>query len=109
VSIKLINAGNAPALLVKIEDLITDGFDAVKEPEIYSIEGHFLDMKGKRLDPLKTESIKVILKPALKGSFFLKPKIIYLDDTGNSKSLELEPITITVKELGISGWIKGGS
>ena len=30
-----------------------------------------------------------------------------LDETGNYKSHEPEPVTITVKELGISGWLKG--
>jgi len=36
-----------------------------------------------------------------------KPLILYLDETGKYKSHEPEPVTITVKELGIKGWIKG--
>ncbi len=37
----------------------------------------------------------------------LKPRILYLDEGGRYKSHEPEPIAITVKELGISGWIRG--
>jgi hypothetical protein len=42
-----------------------------------------------------------------KGMFVMKPRILYLDETGKYRSHEPEPITITVKELGISGWLKG--
>jgi hypothetical protein len=64
-------------------------------------------MKGKRLDPLKTEEIRLVLKPKILGAFNLKPRIHYLDENGKYKSYEPEPITITVKELGIKGWLKG--
>jgi hypothetical protein len=64
-------------------------------------------MKGKRLDPLKTEYVKLVLKPKVQGVFLLKPKILYLDENGKYKSHEPEPATITVKELGIKGWLKG--
>jgi hypothetical protein len=66
-----------------------------------------LDMKGKRLDPLKTEEVKLNMKALSKGTFTLKPTILYLDETGKYRSYEPEPTTIKVKELGISGWLKG--
>lgn len=68
-----------------------------------------LNMKGKRLPPLKPEDVKLVLKPLNKGTFHLKPRVLYLDETGKYKSHEPDPITITVKELGISGWLKGPS
>jgi len=71
------------------------------------VEDSFLNMKGKRLDPLKTEEVKLVLKPKVQGVFPLKPKVLYLDEDGKYKSHEPEPVTITVKELGISGWLKG--
>jgi hypothetical protein len=33
--------------------------------------------------------------------------VLYLDENGKYKSHMPEPITITVKELGIKGWLKG--
>jgi hypothetical protein len=33
--------------------------------------------------------------------------VLYLDENGKDKSQTPEPITITVKELGIKGWLKG--
>jgi len=105
--IELVNAGKAPALLIKTEQLIPEGFEIKEKPEIYRVEDSYLNMKGKRLDPLKTEEIKLVLKALTKGTFTLKPRVLYLDETGKCRSHEPEPATIKVKELGISGWIKG--
>jgi tetratricopeptide (TPR) repeat protein len=105
--IELVNAGKGPALLTKITEIIPDGFDLAEKPEIYRVEDSYLNMKGKRLDPLKTEEVRIVLKPRTQGTFQLKPKILYIDENGKYKAHEPEPITITVKELGIKGWLKG--
>jgi len=105
--IELVNAGKGPALLTKITEVIPEGFELIQKPENYRVEDSYLNMKGKRLDPLKTEEVRLVLKPKVQGTFPLKPRILYLDENGKYKSHEPEPITITVKELGIKGWIKG--
>ncbi len=104
---ELINAGKAPALLIKVEKIIPKGFEVREVPETYRVEDSFLNMKGKRLNPLKTEEVRIAVKPLSKGTFILKPRIRYLDENGKYKSHEPEPVTVTVKELGIKGWIKG--
>jgi len=105
--IELINAGKGPALLIKLTEVIPEGFDLTEKPENYRVEDSYINMKGKRLDPLKTEEVKLVLKSKAQGTFPLKPRILYLDEGGKYKTHELEPVTITVKELGIKGWIKG--
>jgi hypothetical protein len=105
--IELVNAGKGPAQLIKLAEIIPEGFELTEKPEIYRVEDSFLNLKGKRLDPLKTEEVKLVLKPKVQGVFPLKPKVLYLDENGKYKSHEPEPLTITVKELGISGWLKG--
>jgi len=105
--VELVNAGRRPALLIRTEQLIPEGFEIREKPEIYRVEDSYLNMKGRRLDPLKTEEVKLVLKALTRGTFTLKPRILYLDETGKFKSHDLEPATIRVKELGIAGWIKG--
>jgi len=105
--IELVNAGKGPALLIKLAEVIPEGFELTEKPDIYRVEDSYLNMKGKRLDPLKTEEVRLILKPKAQGIFSLKPIIHYLDENGKYKSHEPEPTTITVKELGIKGWLKG--
>ncbi len=105
--IELTNSGSAPAQLVKMEELIPASFVMFEKPEFCKMEDSLLNMKGRRLDPLKTEEVKVVLKPTAKGQFIIKPRIFYVDESGRSRSQEPEPLNITVTELGISGWLKG--
>jgi hypothetical protein len=71
------------------------------------VEDSILNLKGKRLDPLRAEELKLVLKPTVTGMIPLKPTVLYLDENGNARSHQPEPVTITVKELGIKGWLKG--
>jgi hypothetical protein len=105
--IELVNAGKGQALLVKVTEVIPEGFDIVERPDVYRIEDSFIDMKGRRLGPLRTEEVRLVLRPKVQGVFNLKPKVLYLDENGKYKSYEHESVSITVKELGIKGWVKG--
>jgi len=105
--IELVNAGKGPALLIKVNEAIPEGFELIEKQDIYRIEDSYINLRGKRLDPLKTEDVRLVLKPKVQGTFALKPTILYIDENGKYKSNELEPVTIVVKELGIKGWLKG--
>ncbi|UCB59982.1 MAG: hypothetical protein JSW72_07680, partial [Candidatus Bathyarchaeota archaeon] len=73
---ELINAGKAPAVLVKIDDIMPKGFEIEEVPEVYTVEGSHLNLKGRRLDPLKTIDVKIIVKPRAKGTHTIKPRIL---------------------------------
>jgi tetratricopeptide (TPR) repeat protein len=94
-------------LLTKIIEVIPEGFTVAKKRESYRVEGDCLNLKEKRLEPSKTEELSVVLTPKIQGTFHVKPKILYLDENGKEKTSEPKPISITVKELGIRGWLKG--
>jgi hypothetical protein len=104
---EFVNAGKGPAVLMKVSEIIPEGFELNEQPETCRVEDSFVNMKGRRLDPLKTEELKLVLKPKIRGTFVLKPTILYLDENGKYKSHTSEPISITVRELGIKGWLKG--
>jgi tetratricopeptide (TPR) repeat protein len=106
--IEITNTGKKGAvLLAKITEVIPEGFAMVKKPELYRIEGNCLNMKEKRLDPSMKEEVKLVLTPKIQGTFHIKPKILYIDADGKEKTHEPKPASITVKELGIKGWLKG--
>jgi len=94
-------------LLTKITEAIPEGFAIIRKPELYRMEDNCLNMKEKRLGPLKTEEVKLVLTPKVQGTFHIKPKIVYLDESGKEQTYEPKPISVTVKELGIKGWLKG--
>jgi len=105
--IELVNVGRAAAQLVKVEGIIPEGFELVEKPPMYRVNDSYLDMKGKSLAPLRTEEVRILLRPIAKGMHQLKPRILYLDNSGKYKSCEPEPVTIIAKELGILGWLRG--
>lgn len=105
--IELVNAGRGYARLTKVEQAIPHGFVVKQAPEMCRVEGDCLNMRGKRLDALKTEDVRLVLRPTAQGRFTLMPRIMYLDEAGRYRSHEPEPFDITVKELGLAGWLKG--
>lgn len=105
---KLVNEGKAPALLIKVEEILPAGFELVAKPNYCRFEDTGLDMNGKRLNPLMTEEIKLTLRSFDKGRFAIKPKIIYVDGTGHQMSCEPEPVTINISETVLPSRISTG-
>ncbi|MGA2769071.1 MAG: tetratricopeptide repeat protein [Candidatus Bathyarchaeia archaeon] len=94
-------------LLTKITEVIPEGFAMVKKPELYRMEDNCLNMKEKRLGPQETEIVKLVLTPKVQGTLHIEPRILYIDASGMEKTHEPKRTNITVKELGIKGWLKG--
>jgi hypothetical protein len=107
IEIELVNAGKSSAQLLKITEIIPEGFELLEKPDTCRVEDSCLNMRGRLLGSLKTEDLRLSLRPKIQGIFSLKPTILYLDESGKYKSHMPEPLRITVKELGIKGWIKG--
>ncbi len=95
------------ATLIKLENIVPAGLELDKGKIPHRGEENSIDMKGKRLEYLKTHEVKISLKTRHKGIFELRPRILYADERGNQRAYQFEPASVTVKELGISGWLKG--
>jgi len=108
-SVEFVNAGREPALLLRVEDFIIPDFVVVKKPEIYRIEESCLNMKGKQLAPLKLVEVKLTLQPSKKGEYRFNPRVLYLDELGQTKYLQLKSIEIKVKELILEDRVSTGT
>ena len=95
--IALVNAGKAPAQLIKVDDIIPKGFEVKRAPDTCRIDDSYIDMKGRTLSPLKTEELKLVLRPLNTGIFHLRPRVLYLDESGRYKSHMPEPATVEVR------------
>ncbi len=96
VRLDLVNVAKNFGLLVRVEDLIPKVFKVIESPLQYSIEDGSIDLRGKRLEPLEVESIKLSLRATNIGVINLNPKVIYTDDVGKFRTCRPEPVTITV-------------
>jgi KaiC/GvpD/RAD55 family RecA-like ATPase/tetratricopeptide (TPR) repeat protein len=108
-SVEFVNAGREPALLMRVEGFVPSDFVVVKKPEIYRLEENCLNMKGKQLAPLKLVEAKLVLQPSHKGVYQLKPKVHYLDELGQNRSLQLKTVEIRVQEVILSARVSTGT
>ena len=108
-SIEFVNVGKESALLTKVEEFIPSDFIVVKKPEIYRMEETTLNMKGKQIAPLKLVEAKLVLQSSRKGTYQLKPKVHYLDENGQNKTLQLKSIEIRVEEVTLSNRVSTGT
>jgi len=107
VEVEMTNAGKGVAKLTRIEGIVPKGFEVLEKPEGCRVEHDHLNMKNRDIDALRTEVVRLVLKPTSKGTFSLKPRLLYGDETGTLKDRAADPIEITVSEMGIAGWLKG--
>jgi KaiC/GvpD/RAD55 family RecA-like ATPase len=105
---QIANVGKEPVLLTKIEEILPSGFQLVAQPTYCEIEDSHLKIKGKRLDPLKTEEIELSIKPLRNGVFEMKPRILCVDEFGRLMSRATEGMEIAVSEVALPGRISTG-
>ncbi len=105
--LELANVGKTGATLIKLENVAPEGLEIDKEKVPHRVEDNYVDMKGKRLEYMKTHEVKIPMRAKRKGTFEVRPRILFVDEKGNYRSYEFQPAYVTVKELGISGWLKG--
>jgi hypothetical protein len=63
------------------------------------MEDGLLDMGGKRLEPLKVESIKISAQSADAGVFDLSPQVVYIDETGQFRTCRPEAVHARVHPM----------
>ncbi len=107
--LEMANVGKTAATLMKLENIAAEGLELDREKIPHRVEDSFIDLKGKRLEYLKTHEVKIPMKAKRKGGFELRPRILFVDEKGNYRSYDFEPVSLTVRELGVSGWLKGPS
>jgi KaiC/GvpD/RAD55 family RecA-like ATPase len=105
---QIVNVGKEAVLLDRIEEILPDGFELIAKPDYSHFEDSYLDMKGKRLDPLETEDIRLVLRPLRKGTLEIRPRVACFDETGHQLLRGLEPVTTTVLEAVLPGRITTG-
>ena len=108
-AVEFVNAGREPALLMKVDDFVPSDFVVVKKPEIYLIEKTCLNMKGKQLPPLKLVEVKLTVQPSKKGNYTLNPRVYYLDERGQNKTLQLKTLEIQVEEVLLEDRVSTGT
>jgi hypothetical protein len=96
--IELVNAGRAPAVLVKISELVPSKFGIEVMGEKYRVDDGAINLKGLLLNPFDTAEISVLLKAERAGEFSFQPRIHYLDEQGRYRQHRPQPMFIVVRD-----------
>jgi len=108
VEIELHNAGNSAVLLVGLEGIILGGFELVSKPSFTSVKDTTIYLNRKELTPSKTEQIRFTMRPSIDGVFELKPRIVYIDDSGHQGFSEIETVKMNILTAEVAGRISTG-
>jgi hypothetical protein len=96
VLLDLVNIGNNHGLLVRLDHIAPLGTKVASITPQYEFENSSINLKGKKIDPLKIESIKISLQATKTGVASLKPQVVYVDDTGKFRTSNPEPVSVSV-------------
>jgi len=107
VEVEMTNAGKGVAKLARIEGIVPKSFEVMEMPEGCRVEHDHLTLKNRNIDALRTEIVKLVLKPTSKGTYQLAPHLFYGDETGVHKDRTADRVDIVVSEMGLAGWLKG--
>jgi hypothetical protein len=96
IRIDLINVARTFGLLVRIDQLIPPGLRVVGLDPQFTIEDGSLDLRGKRVEPLKVESVKISAQAIKPGLITISPKVVFVDDAGTFRVCKLKTARVTV-------------
>jgi hypothetical protein len=106
--VHIINVGKEPISLTLLGEIVPAGFQLVEKPDYCQFEGSQLAMRGKRLDPLKTDVIRIVFRSFVMGSVEIKPQIVCVDYAGRQLVCSPDPATFNVVGVALPGRVSTG-
>jgi tetratricopeptide (TPR) repeat protein len=96
VQFDLVNAGNAMAVLVKLERALPKTWNIVQSPGRYQMVDGSVNLAGKRLDPVNSETVSLVARSDEPGFFEIRPRVVFIDDLGQLRTRDLATAQVTV-------------
>jgi len=107
--IEIANLGSVPVSLDGIEEIIPCcGLELTNSPGRVDVEGSYLDLDRRVLQPKMLEKLRFTMRALEKGTYAIAPRIVYIDGTGAQKIMDLKPEIVNVKEVVMPGRVSVG-
>lgn len=97
--IHVANIGKEPVLLTNVEDIFPEGFELVAKPDHCYREDMNLNLDRKRLDPLRTIQMNLVLRSFNKGKHKIQARINCIDETGHAFFCTPDPVDLQISEI----------
>lgn len=92
----LVNVGKDFGLLVRVDNIVPAEFKIVGFDPCHTLEGNSLNVGGKKIVPLKAETIKVSAQATRAGCFDVHPQIVYVDTSGRFRQSMPPAVTMAI-------------
>jgi tetratricopeptide (TPR) repeat protein len=93
----LVNVGRGSCSIIKIKDLIpSNEIKVIAFPSYCCLKNGHLEMEGREICAFQVETIKLTVRAEKAGVFSLNPRVVYVDDLGETKTCKPKPISIIV-------------
>jgi predicted ATPase len=94
----LVNVSKKPGLLVKAQGVVpSDGFRVTALSPWCNLQNSSIEMKNTEIGAFQVETVKLSLQAVKAGTFTLNPKVAYVDELGETKTVNLNSATVTVQ------------
>ncbi len=107
--IEVVNFGKTSIKLHGIEEIIPCcGMELMSTSDKHLLEGAYLDLNGKLLEPSTTEKLRFTVRALRKGRYAISPRVVYMVGESVQKILGLNPATVEVKKIVLPDRINTG-
>jgi tetratricopeptide (TPR) repeat protein len=93
----LVNVGRGSVSIIKINGLVpSTEFKVIAFPSYCCLQNGDLEMNGREIGAFQVETVKLNVKAEKIGVYSLDPRVVYVDDVGETKTCKSKPISIIV-------------
>jgi tetratricopeptide (TPR) repeat protein len=96
IRLDLVNVSKNPAILAGVDGLVPVDFEMISTQPNFSVRNGSIELEKKSANPFTDEVITVTVKATKAGHFKLTPQLNYVNDLKELKTVNIEPVTITV-------------
>jgi tetratricopeptide (TPR) repeat protein len=96
VRLDLVNTSRGYGSLIRVENIAPPELKIVESSKDCISRDGSIELKDNRLDPFGVISMKFSLKATKAGDFTLKPRIVYVSDSGLTKIPKTKPVSIHI-------------
>jgi tetratricopeptide (TPR) repeat protein/KaiC/GvpD/RAD55 family RecA-like ATPase len=109
----MVNVSRARCSITNVQNLLPTEFKVTAYPTVCTIHDDILELSNNTLEPFTVKTVTLSLQSTKAGAFNLNPQVTYLDNLGQTKTCNPNPITVTVKppakKLRTAGKISSGT
>ncbi len=91
------NPSRGKGSIVRIEKLLPPEFKILTHKPECNLHNDIVEMEENALDPFTVKTVKFTLKATKTGAFNLAPQVVYVDDTGQTKTCSSSMFRLSVK------------